>query len=148
MSADIIIIVVGTEEELRRCRKLRNTVFTAERGVPEEIEVDEFDCLEGMCDHILIKSGGRDVGALRCMHTDDGVIQIQRFCVLKDCRHKGYARKALSLLEEHYRKKCVPKLVLDSKFEARGFYEKCGYETVSEPFEEAGIPHVKMEKCL
>ena len=28
------------------------------------------------------------------------------------------------------------------------FYESCGYETVSDVFDEAGIPHVKMETRL
>lgn len=29
-----------------------------------------------------------------------------------------------------------------------GFYEKCGFRRVSEEYEEAGIPHVRMEKEL
>ncbi|MCH5342695.1 MAG: GNAT family N-acetyltransferase [Acetatifactor sp.] len=148
MSAKVEIIVAGTEGELERCLKLRNTVFTVERGVPREIEVDEFDCLGSVCDHVLIEGEGRDVGALRCMHMDDGIIKLQRFCVLKDCRGRRYGRIALGLLEGYYRRKNVTKLVLDSKFEASGFYEKCGYMKVSKLFEEAGVPHIKMEKSL
>lgn len=148
MSAKVKIIVAGTEKELERCLGLRNAVFTLERGVPGEIEVDEFDCLDGVCDHILIEGEGRDVGALRCMHMDDGTIRLQRFCVLKDCRGMGYGRIALGLLEEYYWRENVDKLVLDAKFEASGFYEKCGYVKVSELFEEAGILHIKMEKSL
>lgn len=148
MNTENWIVIAETQDVLDKCLAVRRAVFTVERGVSEQIEVDGFDRLGDVCDHILIESEGMDVGALRCMHMDDGAIRLQRFCVLQDYRREGHGRMALGLLEEHYRRKGVPKIVLDSKFEAIGFYEKCGYEKVSDIFEEAGIPHVKMEKYL
>ena len=36
--------------------------------------------------------------------------------------------------------------VLDAQVQAEAFYRKLGYETISdEPFDDAGIPHVRME---
>ena len=39
-------------------------------------------------------------------------------------------------------------VVLHSQTSVAAFYSRLGYERVSEGFEEAGIPHVKMEKPL
>ena len=37
---------------------------------------------------------------------------------------------------------------LDAKYEARAFYEKCGFRAVSGIFIEANVPHIRMEKAL
>lgn len=145
--AMVTILKAENQTDLERCLAVRRAVFTVERGVPASIEVDGDDRLDGPCEHFAIVADGVDVGALRCRQ-EGGVVRFQRFCVLKDCRKNGHAREAVRLIEEHYRTRGVFRIELDAKFEVHGFYEKCGYQTVSEPFEEAGIPHVKMEKAL
>lgn len=135
---------------MSECLKVRNAVFTLERKVPVEIEVDEQDVPDGDCEHFLIKQDGKSVGACRCMPTETG-IRLQRFCILKECRRQGLGKAALTRLEEYYREKVSVersrfRMELDSKFEACGFYEACGYHRESEVFMEAGIPHVKMGK--
>lgn len=142
------IVVAGTQRELERCLAVRHAVFTVERKVPREIEVDEQDCLGSACEHFLILESGAEVGALRCMRADLNKVKIQRFCILADYRGMGYARRALAFVEEYYRSAGKTEIELDSKLEACGFYDKCGYTRVSDPFEEAGIPHIKMIKCL
>jgi predicted GNAT family N-acyltransferase len=42
----------------------------------------------------------------------------------------------------------VKLLRMESQLQAQGFYEKSGFAVCSDVFEEAGIPHVKMEKPL
>ncbi|MCH5271643.1 MAG: GNAT family N-acetyltransferase [Lachnospiraceae bacterium] len=132
---------------LSECLRIRNAVFTLERKVPAEIEVDEQDVPGGDCEHFLIKRDGESVGACRCMHTESG-IKLQRFCILKECRERGVGKAALTQLEQYYsrRQQSGFKMELDSKFEVCGFYEACGYRRESEVFMEAGIPHVKMGK--
>ena len=142
---------------LSECLKVRNAVFTLERKVPVEIEVDEQDVLDGDCEHFLIKWDGKSVGACRCMQTESGV-RLQRFCILKECRGQGVGKAALTRLEEYYKQRFSGgysfgqqygfRMELDSKFEACGFYEACGYQRESEVFMEAGIPHVKMGKMF
>jgi len=39
-------------------------------------------------------------------------------------------------------------LVLHGQTRVEGFYERLGYETVSDVFAEAGMPHVEMVKAL
>ena len=42
----------------------------------------------------------------------------------------------------------VKKIYLEAQEYAIGYYAKEGFEVVSEPFMEDGIPHVKMEKQI
>lgn len=139
------VIPAHTQDELARCLALRHAVFCVERGVSPAIERDEWDTLSPDVTHFLIRENGADIGALRCRYAD-GAAVIQRFCVLKEHRGQGYARGALKAVEAHCKARGVQRMELDAKFEVRGFYEKCGYAAASEPFEEAGIPHVKMRK--
>ena len=136
-----------TRQELDRCLNLRHAVFCVERGVSPSIERDGWDFLSPDTTHFLIQEEGADIGALRCRYMD-GAAVIQRFCVLKEHRGQGCARKALKAVETHCRAAGMRRMELDAKFEVCGFYEKCGYTRVSQPFEEAGIPHVRMIKEL
>ena len=141
------IIPAQTQPELERCFAMRHAVFCVERGVSPSIERDGWDILSPDVTHFLIQEEGADIGALRCRYAD-GAAVIQRFCVLKEHRGQGCARGALKAVEAYCKARGIRRMELDSKFEAAGFYAKCGYAAVSEPFEEAGIPHVKMTKEL
>lgn len=145
---NIEIVKAENEESLRQCLAIRNDVFTVEKGVPKSIEIDGFDILGGQCEHFLIKCDGDDAGTVRCVRESDFTIRIQRFCLYKRFRSSGVGREALEYLERYYSKSGVAKIVLDAKFEVCGFYEKCGYEKVSDVFIEAGIEHIKMRKGL
>lgn len=145
---NLVIEPAVSPDGLARCLAIRDAVFTREKGVPKEIEVDGHDRLSDTCDHFLLCCAGNDVGAIRCLHTAPDTIRIQRFCFLRDCRGLGLGRAVMEHLESHYCALGVTQIVMDAKFEAAGFYEKCGYRRVSDIFTEAGIPHVKMEKTL
>lgn len=56
--------------------------------------------------------------------------------------------QSLEFAEEYYRKNGIKKIILDSQYPVKDFYEKCGYKTVSDIFMEVNIPHVKMEKKI
>ncbi|MBD5099342.1 MAG: GNAT family N-acetyltransferase [Clostridiales bacterium] len=141
------MIPAQTQDELKRCFAIRHAVFCVERGVSPDIERDEWDVLSLGCDHFLIREEVADIGALRCRYAGDAAI-IQRFCVLKEHRKSGVGRDALYAVEAHCKAAGYKRMELDAKFEVCGFYEKCGYTKISAPFEEAGIPHVKMAKEL
>jgi predicted GNAT family N-acyltransferase len=140
----------ATQADLVRCLRIRRAVFTLEKHVPPEIEVDEQDALNSSCDHFLLQYRGEDVGALRCMHLSPAAdtVKLQRFCIYADQRGRGLGRAAMAAIEDYYRAHGKRKLDLDAKFEVCGFYESCGYQKISEIFLEAGIEHVKMTKNL
>lgn len=142
------VIRVQDEDTLSRCLKIRGEVFTIEKGVPREIEADAFDCLGGACDHFLIRFNGADVGAFRLAYTKENVAQIQRLCIFKKFRGLGLGKSALEQIELFCKKRRCTAVELDAKCSASPFYEKCGCKTVSAPFTEAGVMHVKMRKEL
>ena len=144
----IELIPTQNADTLARCLRVREAVFTIEKDVPKEIEVDALDSLNGACEHFLICCGGKDAGALRCSYTPENAARIQRFCVLKECRGRGLGKAALEQLESYCRNRGCRAVELDAKLAAAGFYEKCGYQTVSDTFIEAGVAHVKMRKLL
>lgn len=140
--------VAENKQTLDLCLYVRDAVFTIEKNISREIEVDEHDVLNGSCDHFLLEYDGKPVGALRCIHVNEAAVKLQRFCILKEYRKLGLGREMLEAVEMHYRSDSFSEIELDAKYEAYVFYEKCGYRKVSDVFEEAGIPHVKMVKAL
>ena len=142
----LTLLLANTQAELEPCLAIRHAVFCAERGVSPEIERDKGDVLNAGYDHFLLLSGETPVGALRCRNPGGGTIQLQRFCILKEHRKSGLGRQAVRLIEEHSRQNGISQIEMDAKFEVYGFYQKCGYQTTGQPFEEAGIPHIKMIK--
>lgn len=46
--------IITTEEDLKKAFDIRKEVFVEEQGVPLEDEFDEFDTLNGKCEHILV----------------------------------------------------------------------------------------------
>ena len=145
---NIEICKVVDTDSLERCLEIRNRVFTIERGVPQKIEVDQYDCLNKSCTHFLVKHQKDDIGTVRCLYTANGNIQIQRFCFLKEYRGLGLGKIVIEYIEDYYKAQGIKIIEMDAKYEVFGFYEKCGYEKVSGVFIEANIEHVKMMKQI
>jgi len=145
---DFRIEKVENESRLNVCLKIREKVFIEEKHVPREIENDEFDRLRDDCEHFLIYYNGKPVGTVRFRFTDSGIVKLQRFCFLEDCRKLGLGSKVLEYAEKRYKSLGKSKIVIEAKFSASQFYEKCSYKAVSEIFYEVGVEHIRMEKEL
>ena len=143
---NIEIYNVEDKNVLERCLEIRDKVFSVEKGVPKEIEVDQFDCLNESCSHFLIRYQNKDVGTIRCLYTSKDTVRIQRFCFLKEYRGLGLGKSVIEYIEHYYKKQGFAAVEMDAKYEVCGFYEKCGYKKVSDVFIEANIEHIKMMK--
>lgn len=141
------IIKIEDMHTLQRYLDLRHQVFCVEKDVPEDIQLDEYDILGGICDHYLLCRGGLPVGAFRCRR-EGKKIQLQRFCVLKEHRGQGYGRIMLEHARDYYAGLGFEKIAMEAKYSAKPFYERCGCVTVSDIFMEVGLPHVNMELIL
>lgn len=139
---------VSNQEELQQCLQIRNTVFVVGMNVPQSIEVDQHDNLEDICDHFLIKYKNINVGTIRCLPISSNTIKLQRFAIYDEYRNHGFGKETLKYIEKYYQAKGYQLIVLDAQMKAYDFYEKNGYQKVSNIFIEAGIEHVKMEKYL
>ncbi|MDP4096873.1 GNAT family N-acetyltransferase [Paenibacillus sp. P96] len=143
------IVSVTTEEQLQQALAIRIKVFVEEQNVPAEEEADQHDRLIETAHHFLIQDGGEMVATGRVTYYDDETAKMQRIAVLQNYRSKGYGRVLLLAMEERARELGLRYSLLDSQCQAEVFYKKLGYETISdEPFDEAGIPHVRMRKKL
>lgn len=154
--------------ELYEILKARYAVFTQEQGI---IYLDEDD-IDYLATHVYITRGTKVIAYARLFRdkaettflyperrfdTNDAVFYIGR--MLTTVRHQGFgARLVHSLIAETRRQSPItneqsqitnpPVLRLHAQLHAVPFYEKIGFHTVGDTFEEANIPHICMEMTL
>ncbi len=136
-----------TNHDLERAFHIRKEVFVGEQGVPLEDEFDEFDTLDGRCEHVLVYHNEEAVGTGR-LRVVDGSGKLERICILKPYRQYGLGKRIIQTLEEIAAEKGIARVKLHGQTHAENFYKKLGYETASEMFMEDGIPHILMTKEL
>lgn len=142
-------IKIENDSQLRRCLAVRREVFILGQNVPEEREVDDYDRIGSQATHRLLVFGGADAAAGRYIPYEDGAVKMQRIAVRSAYRGQGLGKILMEALEESARRVGYSRSVLDSQCHAEAFYRSLGYRTIpGEPFEDAGILHVRMEKDL
>lgn len=136
---------------LEDAHEVRRIVFMDEQGVSEEIEMDGKD---DEAEHVVAyelteeDTPERPVGTARLRIPEPGVVKLERIAVLKSHRRNGLGKALVEALEAQARRRGCDRALLHAQTTVEEFYESCGYETVSDVFDEAGIPHVKMETRL
>lgn len=136
--------IVENHEELKDAFSVRRIVFIDEQNVPEEEEIDQY---ENDSVHFVLYHDGTPIGAGR-FRLVDGYGKVERICVLKKARKTGAGKQIMNEIEEYARDNGIHKLKLNAQTHAISFYERLGYEVVSEEFLDAGIPHKTMMKQL
>lgn len=136
--------IVTNEQELADAFDVRRTVFVNEQNVPEEEEIDQH---ESEAVHFVLYQDGTPAGAGR-FRVLDGIGKVERICVLKDYRNIGAGVEVMNKIEEYARSQGITTLKLNAQTHAIPFYSKLGYETISEEFLDAGIPHKTMKKTV
>jgi predicted GNAT family N-acyltransferase len=127
---------------------IRFAVFVDEQRVPAELELDEID---GVAVHALARDeNGRACGTGRLFAApeDATCAKIGRMAVLKECRGTGCGAALLIVLIEEARRRGFSRASLTAQTHAVGFYEKYGFSAYGPEFDEAGIPHLSMERGL
>jgi len=143
------ISYVTTDEQLQQALGIRHDVFVIEQQVPAEIEIDQFDVISPDVHHVLLSTDGQAVATGRLIYYSKDTAKMQRIAVLQSYRSFGYGRVLLLAMEERARELGLAYAVLDAQCQAQKFYEKLGYEVISEePFYDADILHVRMRKSL
>ncbi|GGA40263.1 GNAT family N-acetyltransferase [Psychrobacillus lasiicapitis] len=138
---------ITEDSDLQKAFHIRKEVFVKEQGVPLEEEFDQFDTLEGQCEHILVDYENQPVGTGR-LRIVDGIGKLERICILEPYRKFGLGKVIVKALEEIANRKGLAQVKLHGQTHAEGFYEKLGYQTASDVFDEDGIPHILMKKTL
>jgi predicted GNAT family N-acyltransferase len=136
------ILLFDWQDAKKYAEPIRQKVFIEEQQVPESMEWDEYDN-EGV--HALAFVDERHaVGYARLLNSK----QLGRMAVMPGFRHRGIGSALLLRLEEAAKERRFDHIFLHAQIQALPFYERLGYVTRGEPFEEAGIPHLMMIKTL
>ena len=136
--------IVETKEQMRHAFAIRKLVFVEEQKVAAEEEYDEFDVI---ATHVVLYDKRIPVGAGR-MRKVDNYGKMERVCVLASHRGRGAGRLIMEALESLAAKEGLEQVKLHAQTHAEDFYKKLGYETISDVFIEANIPHVVMVKAI
>ncbi|MBN8764024.1 MAG: GNAT family N-acetyltransferase [Thiobacillus sp. 63-78] len=121
---------------------VRRAVFIDEQGVPDTLEWDEYDAVST---HWLALDGdGSPIGCARLL--PDG--HLGRMAVLPAWRGHGVGRALLDAVLHAARMRGDRLLRLSAQTHAAGFYARAGFMADGPAYEEAGIPHVAMQKTL
>jgi predicted GNAT family N-acyltransferase len=165
MLNNLQIKVVDYKNEFTSIEKIRSLVFQQEQQVAPELE---FDGKDDRAEHLLAYLDDEAVGTLRIRTLDDKTVnvlseatsqscvnyfKIERLAVLPTARGQGIGRKlmeyALQLISSQsdctsLSAKGDRKIIIHAQEYIKELYLKLGFEQVGNPFEEAGIPHIKM----
>jgi len=142
---DVEVRRVGTGAALADAHEIRERVFVEEQDVDPEIEYDDGD---DDAVHLVAYADGEPVGTARLRTPEPGVGKVERVAVLAPHRGRGLGRRLVQALEDVAREEGLEEVHLHAQTTVEGFYADLGYETVSDVFMEADIPHVEMRKAL
>ncbi len=117
--------------------RVREAVFVHEQGIPIELEWDEWDPRSLHC---VAYDGGAAVATGRLL--PDG--HIGRMAVLKPHRSARLGGKVLEALIAAGRERGHRSFELSAQQYVAHFYRRHGFAQIGEPYDEVGIPHVRM----
>lgn len=95
------------------------------------------------------ESGSPEFLASACLTEEEpGLARIRQVAVREDCQGRGLGREIMEFTEAEAKAAGYEKVILCSRHYAIPFYERLGYQCVSDWFEEVGMPHRSMLKSL
>lgn len=129
----------GETADLRNCvlRKPIGLAFSA-----EDVEAEKrYHHLAGYC-------GDKLVACLMLDPHEDGNIRMRQLAVVSELQRQGIGTALVQYSELWARNAGYQRMILHARDTAVAFYERLGYSSVGEQFEEVTIPHWTMEKSL
>jgi len=120
---------------------IRYAVFVVEQGVDVAIEWDD---KETIAEHILLINNKQPVGTARVRPVDGKALKCERIAVRPEDRGAGWGEQLMQVCESIAHEHGVTECILHAQQRVADFYRRQGYVVIGDPFEEAGIPHVKM----
>ncbi|HLC87059.1 MAG TPA: GNAT family N-acetyltransferase [Candidatus Nanoarchaeia archaeon] len=124
------IKIAKDSKEIKDCFKVRYKVFTLEQKIPENIDKEGLD---NSAEHVLAYFDNEPSGYARIKYIDRKA-KLERVATLKEYRGKGIGMLVIKKAIEKAKDNGKNKIVLDSQYEARIFYEKLGFKTRGKTF--------------
>ena len=138
MTISLLKISIDGTKEIKEIRKV---VFSDELNIPESYLFDEYD---KTCNQFLIKNNEITIGALR-LRKENNAIKLERMAILPKFRKMSFGLRTIGEVKKYCMTKNESKIFLDSIYDVRGFYRKCGFGEIGTIFERVGLPHIRME---
>jgi predicted GNAT family N-acyltransferase len=132
------------EQEIAAALALREEVFCGEQGVALDGDRDGLDA-EAL--HLVAVDDGV-VGTCRLLIEPGGTAKFGRLCVRASARGRGIAAALLAAAEREARAAGARRIGMHAQTDALRLYERAGYTSYGERFDEEGIEHLGMEKHL
>ena len=128
--------------DLQAIRRVREPVLILEQGVPRELEWDGADV---GCIHVIAQDAhGVPIGTGRL--APDG--KIGRMAVVRTWRQQGVGSAVLGRLIDEALACGLTECHLHAQTSVLDFYLRQGFLAEGSSFEEAGIVHRRMRRCL
>lgn len=141
--------VIRAEEEWQRAGaySVRIQGMNRQYHISLRDEFDEHDC-DGTR-YIVVLDDGYPVATCRFYEVDDQSVVLGRLVVLPEYRGKELGSFVISEAEKWIKELGFNRILIDSRVEAIGFYEKAGYEHVDDTVIKSGdFDCIKMKKEL
>ena len=129
-----------TVDELYEILKSRAEVFLLEQN----IVCQDLDDMDRSSLHCFFTDKNRVVAYLRAFSVSEDTVKIGRVLTLEHGKGLGskLMKKSFEEIKNHFGARTI---CVHAQKQAAGFYEKMGFETVSDEYLEEGIVHVTME---
>ncbi len=126
-------------------RGIRSAVFEQEQGFTME-----FDDIDAYAYHIVVYDEETPVATGRTFPKPGkaDTYLIGRVAVLKDWRGKHLGTLILEQLEKAAQKQGAVWTELSAQLQAKGFYEKLGYQAFGHEYQDEFCPHIAMKRKL
>lgn len=140
-------IQLGAWQDLgERAARVRQAVFIDEQGIAPAIEMDGQDATAL---HALVTNRlSQPVATGRLVVLSPGVSRIGRMAVHRALRGGRLGRQMLDALVQAAADRGDHQVVLHAQANAKAFYERAGFAVSGPRYEEAGLPHVPMQRAL
>jgi predicted GNAT family N-acyltransferase len=142
---NLIIRVAQVPDDLPLVHQIRYLVFQIEQGVDPALE---FDGEDERSTHLLAYLDGKSVGTTRIRWLTPQIAKVERVAVLPEARRKGIGQRLMEYTFNFVTEKQGVEVCMNAQQPVQVFYQRLGFQPEGTPFEEAGIPHIKMKKSL
>jgi predicted GNAT family N-acyltransferase len=137
----VVILIKAWQEAKQDAYSIRKRVFIEEQGVPEEMELDEFDL---NAQHALAYADSECIGTARLVTLAGNRGRIGRMAVLPKYRGQGVGKQLLGALLKVCQSQSIKQIELHAQVTVIPFYEQFGFIAQGDVYDEAGIPHRDM----
>ncbi|AOE48811.1 GNAT family N-acetyltransferase [Kangiella sediminilitoris] len=133
-----------TKQELYQLLQLRSEVFVVE----QECAYQDLDGQDEEAMHLLVTEPNKALlGYARIYSSSiekEAVQAIGRVCVRESERGESIARRMMEVALEYIERHHKQAITVSAQAYLENFYQQLGFNSVSEPYLEDGIPHIRM----